>query len=73
MKPFLVIGSVLLVAGLLSLFIPIPQHQRHGVEVGGVSLGVETVSHDKVPPLISAVLIAGGVALIAAGSLRARR
>ena len=67
MKPLFVIGIVLVVVGVASLFIAIPQRQRHGVEAGGLSIGVETVSHEKVHPAVSAVLIGGGVALMIVG------
>ena len=73
MKPLFVIGIVILVVGVASLFIAIPQRQRHGVEAGGLSIGVETVDRQKVHPAISAVLIAGGVALMIAGKGRGQR
>ncbi|MEO6259353.1 MAG: hypothetical protein ABIP63_03350 [Thermoanaerobaculia bacterium] len=73
MKPLFVIGIVILVVGVASLFIAIPQRQRHGVEAGGLSIGVETVDRQKVHPAISAVLIGGGVALMIAGKGRGQR
>ena len=62
-----VIGVLLLLLGVASLFIPLPRKERHGVELGGLSVGVETTSREKVHPAVSAVLIAGGVALVAMG------
>ena len=66
------IGALLLVLGIASLFVPIPRSERHGVESGDVSLGIETTSRQKVHPAISAVLIAGGVALMFASRGRRR-
>jgi hypothetical protein len=66
------IGAVLLLLGAASLFIPIPHRQRHGIDVGSVSLGVETTTREKVHPGISAVLIAGGVILMLAGRRSSR-
>ena|SRR5207245_2323728 len=70
MRILFTIGAILLILGIASLFIPIPTRERHGFKAGGVSVGIETVEHQKVPPLVSAVVIAGGVALMIAGSRR---
>ena len=71
MRLLLIIGALLLVLGIASLFVPIPRQERHGIEAGPVSIGVETTTREKVHPAISAVLIAGGAALLFAG--RGRR
>ena len=63
-----IIGVILLVVGIASLFVPIPVHERHGFKAGPLAVGVETVEHEKVHPAITAVLIAGGVALMIAGA-----
>ncbi|HUP63573.1 MAG TPA: hypothetical protein VNA69_24515 [Thermoanaerobaculia bacterium] len=73
MRILLIIGVVLLVAGLLSLFIPIPQRERHGIDAGGLSVGIETTTRQKVHPAVSAVLIGGGVALMIAAKAGRRR
>ena len=72
MRLLIALGALLLVLGVASLFVPIPRSERHGVEIGDVSLGVETTSRQKVHPAISAVLIAGGVALVLASRGRRR-
>lgn len=71
MRIFLLVGAILLLLGIASLFVPIPRRQRHGIDVAGVSLGVETTAREKVPPVISAVLIGGGVTLLLAGRRKA--
>jgi hypothetical protein len=70
MRYLFIIGIVLLVIGVASLFVPIPHHERAGIRAGDVSLGVETTTREKVHPGISAVLIAGGVVLLYAGRPR---
>jgi len=72
MRILFIIGAILLILGIVSLFVPIPTKERHGFKAGGVSVGIETVEHQKVPPAISAVAIAGGVALMIAGSRKRR-
>ncbi|HUQ49196.1 MAG TPA: hypothetical protein VM056_00635 [Terriglobales bacterium] len=67
MKPMMLIGVVVLVLGIASLFIAIPQKEKHGVSAGGVSMGVETRTSEKVSPIISGVLIVVGAGLIFAG------
>ena len=72
MRILLVLGIVLLLLGIASLFIPIPHRERHGIDAGGLSIGFETTTREKVHPAVSAVLIAGGVVLILAGRGRRR-
>ena len=70
MRFLLILGVVLLLLGLLSLFVPIPHRERHGIEAGGFSVGFETKTRERVHPAVSGVLIAGGVVLIIAGKGR---
>jgi hypothetical protein len=61
------IGLILLILGVVSLVVPIPSSQRDGVTVGGVSIGVETRHEERVSPVISAVMILGGIGAMAVG------
>jgi NAD/NADP transhydrogenase beta subunit len=75
MKALFGIGFVVLILGLASLVVPIPQREREGISVVGVSLGVETrhveTRHEeKVHPALSAVMILGGLGAMAAGKRR---
>jgi hypothetical protein len=63
MKSLFWFGSVVLILGVLSLFVPVPQTQREGIKAGGLSIGVETRTEEKVSPIISAVLILGGAGM----------
>ena len=67
MKAMFAIGLIILILGVASLFVPIPQKDRAGVEIGGVSLGVETSHKEKVSPIVSAVLILAGAGMMIAG------
>jgi hypothetical protein len=71
MRPVAIIGIVLIILGIVSLFVGIPSRERHGVEIGGAEVGVETKSTKAIPVAISALLIAGGVVTVVAGSQRA--
>ena len=70
MNPIRWIGAVVLIIGTLTLFVPIPQRERHGITVGDVSLGVVTQSDEKVPLAVSAVMILGGLGAMALGGRR---
>jgi len=65
-KAIFSIGVILLILGVASLFVPIPTRERHGIEAGDLSIGVETVAREKVHPAVSAVLIGGGVVMMIA-------
>ncbi|MGD0509486.1 MAG: hypothetical protein ABSA27_16935 [Terriglobales bacterium] len=71
MKILLFAGLLLLALGIASLVVPIPHTEREGVKVGGANFGIQTSHSERVPPLVSVVLIAGGIALTIAGA-RAR-
>ena len=60
------VGVVLVVLGIASLVVPIPQTEHSGVKVGGSSIGIETRHDEKVSPIISAVLIAAGAGMMIA-------
>ncbi len=67
MKITFLAGLLLLVLGIASLFVPIPQTETHGIKAGDLSLNVKTRHRERVSPAISAVLIIGGVMLCFAG------
>ena len=70
MKPLFWIGLVVLILGFVSLVVPIPRNQRQGLEAGGMSIGVEVRTEEKVSPILSAVMILGGAGLMIAGKGR---
>jgi len=68
MRALLIVGALLLILGLASLFVPIPHRERHGFTAGPLSVGVETTERERVHPAVSGVLIAGGIALVVVGA-----
>lgn len=68
MKILLSAGVLLIVLGIASLVVPIPHTETEGIKVGGTNLGIQTSHSERVSPVISAVLIAGGIALSIAGT-----
>lgn len=71
MKILLFAGLLLVALGIASLIVPIPTTERQGIKAGDINIGVQTSHSERVSPMISALLIAGGIALAIAGS-RAR-
>ena len=71
MKSLFWFGIVVLILGVLSLVVPIPQTQHEGIKAGGLSIGVETRSDEKVSPLVSAVLILGGAGMMIGAKAKA--
>ena len=68
MKVLLLAGLLLIVLGIASLLVPIPHTETEGIKVGNTNLGVQTNHSERVSPIISIVLIAGGIALSIAGA-----
>jgi hypothetical protein len=68
MKTLLFAGLILVVLGIASLVVPIPHSETEGIKVGGASIGVQTSHSERVSPILSVVLIAGGIALTIAGA-----
>jgi hypothetical protein len=72
MKMLLFAGLLLIVLGVASLVVPIPRSQTEGIKIGDTNIGVQTSHSERVSPVLSAVLIAGGIAFAFAGT-RTRR
>jgi len=68
MKMLLYAGLLLMALGIASLVVPIPHTETQGIKIGDANLGVQTSHSERVSPVISVVLIAGGIALSIAGS-----
>ena len=67
MKFLLWVGLVVLALGIASLIVPIPHTENHGIKSGDMSIGIQTRSDQKVSPIVSAILIAGGIGMMVAG------
>ena len=60
MKALFWIGTVLLVLGIASFFVPIPHTERQGFKAGSLSVGFETQHQETVSPIVSGALILAG-------------
>lgn len=60
----------MLVLGVGSLFVPIPQKETEGFKAGPLSVKVQTQHDEKVSPIVSAVMILAGAGLLIAGKVR---
>ncbi len=67
MKGLLLAGVILLVLGIVSLFVPLPHHEHHGIRAGDAHIGITTEHDQKVPPALSVVLVVAGAGLMIAG------
>jgi len=67
MKNLVFVGVLLLVLGVLSLVVPIPHRENHGVKIGDTKIGVQTESSEKLPPAVGVILLAGGILALVVG------
>lgn len=70
-KMLLLTGIILVVLGIACRVVPIPHTETEGIKAGNINFAVQGSHSERVSPIISAVLIAGGIALTIAGA-RAR-
>lgn len=63
LKTFLYAGLLLVVVGIASLLVPIPHRETQGIEIRDTNIGVQTRHDERVPPIVSVVLIASGIVL----------
>jgi hypothetical protein len=68
MKALMVVGVLLVILGIASLFVPIPHNENKGINAGDVRIGVQVRHDEKVSPVVSAILLIGGLGLMIAGS-----
>ncbi len=64
MKTMSWIGLGVLILGIASLIVPIPHQDHEGFHAGPISVGVDTNHSETLSPMVSAVLIVGGAALM---------
>jgi len=61
------VGMAVLILGIVSLVVPMPRNEQEGFKAGGISVGAETQREKKVSPVVSAIVILGGVSTMFAG------
>jgi hypothetical protein len=64
----MLVGLVVLVLGVLSFFVPFPHSEHHGVRVGDAHVGITTHDDQRVPPVMSIVLVVVGAGLMIVGN-----
>jgi hypothetical protein len=67
MKSLILVGVLLLVLGVLSLTVPVPQRETHGVSLGSAKISIQTENSQKLPPAVGIVLLAGGILALIIG------
>lgn len=67
MKALPLVGVLLVLLGVLSLVVPIPHREDHGVKIGDTKIGIQTETSEKLPPAVGVVLVAGGVLALVLG------
>ncbi len=71
MKGLTILGVLLLVLGVLSFVVPIPQREEHSMKIGDARIGVQTENSQKLPTPVGVVLVVAGVAVLALGTRKA--
>jgi hypothetical protein len=71
MKALRMVGVLLLVLGFLSLIVPVPRRERHGIKVGDAKFSIQTESTEKLPSAVGIVLLGGGVVALILGLSKA--
>ncbi|MFZ0772347.1 MAG: hypothetical protein WCA49_19195 [Candidatus Sulfotelmatobacter sp.] len=67
MKVLMLVGVVVLALGIVSFFVPVPYSEHHGVSLGDAHVGITTHDEERVPPVVSIVLVVVGAGLMIAG------
>ena len=71
MKPLAIVGIIVLVLGVASLFVGLPRTESHGIKMGDASIGVQTKTTERLPLIASIAMIIGGGVVTAAGMKKA--
>jgi hypothetical protein len=67
MKPLALAGILLIVLGVLSFTVPLPHHEKHGVNLGDARFSVQTEHSELLPPAVGIILVGGGVVALVLG------
>lgn len=71
MKALPIVGVLLLVLGVLSLVVPLPHQEKHGIKVGDAKFSIQTENSEKLPSAVGVILIGGGVVALILGLRKA--
>ena len=68
MRILTIVGVILLLLGVASFVVPVPQREEHSVKIGDAKLGVQTQSQERLPLGASIAIVAAGTACVIFGS-----
>ncbi len=70
MKPAIIIGLLLIVLGIVGFAVGgfSFTHEKQDAKVGPVEIGHKSTETVPIPPILSAVSLVGGIALVVVGS-----
>ncbi|HLZ39988.1 MAG TPA: hypothetical protein VKQ11_03455 [Candidatus Sulfotelmatobacter sp.] len=71
MKPLAITGILLIILGILSLTVPLPHQEKHGVSIGDAKISVQTENSERLPPIVGILLVGGGVLALVLGMRKA--
>jgi hypothetical protein len=67
MKALFSVGLLVLILGIASFFVPVPHSENHGIKAGDVHIGVQTSHSERIPPVVSVILVVAGAGLMITG------
>ena len=67
MKHLFWIGLVIVVLGLASFLVTVPQPPRQSLNTGSISVGVDNTQRRQLSPWVGVVLASGGLAMMVSG------
>ena len=72
MRALLIVGILLIVLGIVSLFVGIPHRESSRLKFGGAQISMQTQTSERIPLPASIAIILGGVVLAAVGGRSSR-
>ena len=72
MKPATIVGILLIVAGIIGFVVGGVSftHEKQDAKIGPVEISHKSTDTFPIPPILSAVALVGGIALVVMGSRR---
>ena len=73
MRALFWLGLLILVVGVASFFVALPEKHNEGIRVGDARIGVEETTNHKLPPWAGGILVVGGIGMMIAGGRGGRQ
>lgn len=68
MRILTILGTLVLVLGIVAFVAPIPKSEHHGVKIGDSQVGITTQHNERVPPVAAGLICMVGTVLLIAGT-----